>query len=766
MSGFLTSLPIPEQIRSLGAKFSRNRTITRMSPTSFTRREFLQSTAAAGSGAALARVAPGSLWDQAVSTANSESVADWASKPMRWMQLTLVEDDPAQFDLAFWLDYFKRTRSDGVCLSGGGCVAYYPTKVPFHHRSAWLGDRDVLGELINGCRQLGMSVLVRTDPHATYDDAKAAHPDWIAVDANGAPRRHWSSPEMWVTCAYGPYNFEFMAAVHKEIVARYHVDGLFHNRWDGNGVCYCQHCIENFKTATGLDLPRSASMEDPARRAWFIWRQQRLMSLLDLWNSAIREINPAATAIPNGGGQALNSLNASDVGRRVPMLVADRQARSGLAAPWLIGKVAKENRAVMGNKPIVGLFGVGLEEKYRWKDSVTSSAEIRIWTLDAIANGMRPWCSKFSATLHDERWLNGVEEIYQWADKHRQYLAHERPLARVGMVYSQQTAWYYGDEHAEAKVENYALGWYQALIESRIPFEMVHDQLLDPAHLAHFGTLILPNIAALSDAQCDQIRAFVASGGSLIATHETSLYNELGKRHSNFGLADLFGVDWTGKSEGPMLNSYIRLEHEALPRHMLFAGLEDAPRVINGVSRLEVTPREKFAETPFTLIPSYPDLPMEKVYPRAQKTDISCLYLRKPAGRVAYFPFDIDRTFWEVLCADHLKMMRNTILWANHEPPVFEVEGAGLLDVTAWRDPGSITVHLVNLTNPMAMKGPFREFFPIGAQTLKLNLPREINAKRARLLVAEKSVGIVRSGTTLILTVPSILDHEVVAIDI
>ena len=96
-----------------------------------------------------------------------------------------------------------------------------------------------------------------------------------------------------------------------------------------------------------------------------------------------------------------------------------------------------------------------------------------------------------------------------------------------------------------------------------------------------------------------------------------------------------------------------------------------------------MTPREAFAETPFTLIPSYPDLPMEKVYPRTGKTDISCLYLRKPGGRVAYFPFDIDRTFWEVLCADHLKMMRNTVLWANNEAPVVEVEGPGLLDVTS-----------------------------------------------------------------------------------
>src|SRR5262245_17832361 len=35
----------------------------------------------------------------------------WVDKPMRWAQLTLVEDDPGKFDLQFWLDYFARTKS-------------------------------------------------------------------------------------------------------------------------------------------------------------------------------------------------------------------------------------------------------------------------------------------------------------------------------------------------------------------------------------------------------------------------------------------------------------------------------------------------------------------------------------------------------------------------------------------------------------------------------------------------------------------------------
>ena len=229
-----------------------------------TRREFLEKTAVA-SAVATVGIFPIPMFGQASTVAPNPS---WIDKPMRWAQLTLVEDDPGKFDIGFWLDYFQKTHSDAVCLSGGGCVAYYPTQVPFHHRSAWLGDRDVLGELISGCRKLGMVVIVRTDPHATYDDVQAAYPDWIAVDASGKPRRHWASPEMWVTCGYGPYNFEFMTEVKKELMNRYHMDGFFVNRWDGSGDCYCVHCQKNFKDASGMELPRTNDPQDPARKAY------------------------------------------------------------------------------------------------------------------------------------------------------------------------------------------------------------------------------------------------------------------------------------------------------------------------------------------------------------------------------------------------------------------------------------------------------------------------------------------------------------------
>jgi hypothetical protein len=138
-----------------------------------TRREFL----AAGAVATILPHIP-TLFAESAIVAPDET---WARKTKRWAQLTLAENDAADFDLDFWLAYFRQTKSDGICFSAGGCVAYYPTEVPFHHRSAWLGKRDIVGEVVEGCRKQGMSILLRTDPHATYDDAAAAHPDWIGL---------------------------------------------------------------------------------------------------------------------------------------------------------------------------------------------------------------------------------------------------------------------------------------------------------------------------------------------------------------------------------------------------------------------------------------------------------------------------------------------------------------------------------------------------------------------------------------------------------
>jgi hypothetical protein len=158
---------------------------------------------------------------------------------------------------------------------------------------------------------------------------------------------------------------------------------------------------------------------------------------------------------------------------------------------------------------------------------------------------------------------------------------------------------------------------------------------------------------------------------------------------------------------------------------------------------------------------------MEKVYPRVQQTNIPEVYMREIGqSRVVFFPWDIDRTFWEVLYVDHGKLLRNAVLWATNEEQPVQVTGPGVLDVTAWRQQKFLSVHLVNLTNPMMMKGPIRELIPVGAQKIRVRLPEGTHAKQAHLLVAEQSLPVAEEGEYLTATVPSILDHEIVAIDL
>ena len=66
----------------------------------------------------------------------------------------------------------------------------------------------------------------------------------------------------------------------------------------------------------------------------------------------------------------------------------------------------------------------------------------------------------------------------------------------------------------------------------------------------------------------------------------------------------------------------------------------------------------------------------------------------------------------------------------------------------------------------MAMKGPYREFIRIGEQKILVKIPAMLTPLKTQLLVAQKSPQVERNGSTLTITVPSILDHEVIAIDL
>ncbi len=82
-----------------------------------------------------------------------------------------------------------------------------------------------------------------------------------------------------------------------------------------------------------------------------------------------------------------------------------------------------------------------------------------------------------------------------------------------------------------------------------MPVTVINDWNLNPRDLAAYKLLILPNTASLDERQASAIREFVKQGGGLIASLDTSLFDEYGDPRPNFLLADVFGVDYRGLPE-------------------------------------------------------------------------------------------------------------------------------------------------------------------------------------------------------------------------
>jgi hypothetical protein len=63
------------------------------------------------------------------------------------------------------------------------------------------------------------------------------------------------------------------------------------------------------------------------------------------------------------------------------------------------------------------------------------------------------------------------------------------------------------------------------------------------------------------------------------------------------------------------------------------------------------------------------------------------------------------------------------------------------------------------------MRGPVREVIPIANQSLRIQIPEGRRGTQAKLLVAGKSIPFRTEQSMILLDVPSIAVHEVIALD-
>jgi hypothetical protein len=178
-------------------------------------------------------------------------------------------------------------------------------------------------------------------------------------------------------------------------------------------------------------------------------------------------------------------------------------------------------------------------------------------------------------------------------------------------------------------------------------------------------------------------------------------------------------------------------------------------------------PLKPVQDAVLTVVPGFVRYPPELAYPPTPHTEEPAVVLRETGGsRTAYFPGDVERTYWITGHGDLQRLLLNTIRWVTHGESVVEVQGDGFVEMFAWETGPGYAVHLLNYTNPNAHHGWMQATYALGPQTVSMKLPAGVKVKAVELLQAGRSVTFSAEGGVLHFTIPRVEDYEVAAITV
>lgn len=448
----------------------------------------------------------------------------------------------------------ERAARHGVTISEMGFVdpfyAYYDSKL-LKRRSPHVP----LGRLekdIAEYKRLGIRIL-GVYPPCLQGEVYETQPGWrrVATNTTDVPTIDLKKfPHGGMLCLLGPYG-DFFIDVLAEILTRYPDTDAF--SFDGlhyGGVCYCKHCRENYRKDTGQAIP-NADLNDLAFRKYQHWADRRMEGLIQRMQTRLKKIKPDVALVTwtTNAGRFGHFLSIPrNMPARMNLLLdapdqefwLDETNRGTTIVPAFANAYiwATTNHRVAFSEPYILSHG----NPYG-KDSFPPH-EIQRRMMLALTYGASP-------SIAVAQPANLQQELYDCLDevkRRKPWLTHKSPEPWVGLVMSDNTRNFYGRSagRVEERYMASVFGAFRACVEEHLPTTVLNDWNLTPADLARYKVLVLPNTACLDDRQTAAVDEFVRNGGGLVASLDTSLFDEFGSPRDNFALKDVFGVRYRG----------------------------------------------------------------------------------------------------------------------------------------------------------------------------------------------------------------------------
>ena len=527
------------------------------------------------------------LCTQAHSWAQS---SDW----LRTARIATAWDDPEVQD---WEDGVTRAVDDGANVIL--CWADFSDS----YRGRILEPEPGLVELQSRVEYVhnhfpGVSLIVYIAPFemGTYgsdmnmdgadDDGQGSaytdHPDWLQMGIDGRLAVFYGSmPGMpfWVGSTeedvwLSPDNPEYhdLIMVLAGRIAATGVDGVwfdvpflrseFGDGWQDQWATVDSYSRARFQSETGYSLPDppiTPNWNGPTWQNFIAWRYTQTSRFIDDFDSALKAVNPhckliietsvgPSVSMTQTGSSPLDLPDVCDATAHEyggpnrawkyhiwPAIQATLKFWGDLDKdnpPWLLSYVEKNrsNTVDVARLHAASVITAGFHYYTSGEEGMVSTPDVD------FRRQFFTWLKIYDGAYYDSGW-----ETY----------------SDVALIFSRQTMDYLdrGSWEGDYAYHDAWPGMAMLLLESNIPYKVISDT--DLSSLNDYHVAIAPLFGCMSSQQASLLKNFVADGGILLATGETSLFDEWGQEQSDFQLTDLFGVHHDDVEEGKLYtNSY------------------------------------------------------------------------------------------------------------------------------------------------------------------------------------------------------------------
>jgi len=495
-----------------------------------------------------------------------------------------VPDRGARFDAARLAELLEEGcigAAELYCKDVHG-INYYPARTG-------LGEpypRDVVGELVAAAHARDIKLIAY---YCVGWDGRAGrqHPEWVMRDAQG--NAQWVGNQFPWTCINTGYR-QFALDQIAELIDKYDADGLFIDVFVDNisGGCYCPDCERLFLAKYGTPQPRDLTVPENIAAV----KQFQAGSYLDFLErvaSGLKARRPGALLTFNGvGGITADTTRFTrlvdwiSVEAHAPFFF--QQSRTckllrGQGKPFEI-MTAGCCKSIREGGPSM-LEGMGDWVSFMPKPVCALKLEAAV----ALAHG---GTVTFGLNVHPDgsvppQEVRPLQEVGRWIAERRDVFEGSAPESDAVILWNEKT---FAAASLDVEKRFGALagdlplqGLHAGLLGNHTQFDMMR---FADTRLEAYKLVLLPENLVTSMAEEERLRAYVAGGGTLLACHSASLLDDMGRKRANFGLADVFGLDYAGSyTDG---TTYVQptateLKKDLLDIRMMMRGEAIRPRL-------------------------------------------------------------------------------------------------------------------------------------------------------------------------------------------